>query len=281
MISADLPPNLMGDYHLSGNGSPASIRVRRARLVPATQGGGTLNAPTVDIDNRGRPGFLAFDIGADEITPANANLGISKSDSVTVVNNGQALTYTIVVSNAGPDGVTGATVTDNFPATLSPGSWTCSASVGSSCTATTGSGNIATTVNLLNGGTATFTVTATVNAASGSVVNTAIVAAPANVTDPTPGNNSATDTDTITAAANKHVGDLDRTGLVIGNLPWSATVTITVHNSAEGPVANATVNGSWSGGGLGGTSCTTNASGTCNVLRFRRSLPIRRAIPSQ
>src|SRR5206468_8864684 len=35
--------------------------------------------------------------------------------------------------------------------------------------------------------------------ASGSLSNTATVAAPAGVTDPTPGNNSATDTDTVSS----------------------------------------------------------------------------------
>jgi len=115
---------------------------------------------------------------------------------VTSVTAGQALTYTITVTNAGPSAVVGAAVTDTMPASLTSVTWTCAPAL--SCGAASGSGNIATTVSLANGGSATFTVNATVaTTATGSVVNTATVAPPGGTTDGTPGNNSATDTDTI------------------------------------------------------------------------------------
>lgn len=187
MISADLPPNLMGNYHITAASpaynSGASIK-------------GAVTAPAFDIDNEGRPAFGAYDIGADEVPAGNASLGITITDGVTTVSPGQPLTYTITVTNAGPNAATGATVTDNMPAALTGVTWTCSPAL--SCGAASGSGNIATTVSLANGGSATFTVNATVAAAAtGSVVNTATVAAPAGTTDPTTGNNSATDTDTV------------------------------------------------------------------------------------
>ena len=88
-------------------------------------------------------------------------------------------------------------MTDTFPADLSALTWTCSASPGSSCAATSGTGNLATTVDLLASGTAAYVVTATASlAATGSISNTATVAPPAGVADPVPGNNSATDTNT-------------------------------------------------------------------------------------
>ena len=53
-------------------------------------------------------------------------------------------------------------------------------------------------VNLPPSGTATFTVTGTIAAsATGTLTNTATVAPPAGATDPTPANNTATDTDTL------------------------------------------------------------------------------------
>lgn len=63
-----------------------------------------------------------------------------------------------------------------------------------------------------------------------------------------------------------HVGDLDGVSI---NLTWfwSAEVTITVHDAAENPVANATVDGSWSAGFGGATSCTTDSNGQCTVTR--------------
>jgi hypothetical protein len=100
------------------------------------------------------------------------------------------------VGNAGPADVVGATVTDTLPATLQSATWTCSASAGSGCTAS-GTGNISDTVDLLSGGTLTYSLTASVDlAATGSLANTATVAA-AGTIDPDSSNNSATDTDTL------------------------------------------------------------------------------------
>ena len=61
-----------------------------------------------------------------------------------------------------------------------------------------------------------------------------------------------------------HVGDLDRASTIQQNA-WTATVTITVHTSSHGPLANAVVSAAWSGGSTG--SCTTSASGRCAVSR--------------
>src|SRR6185369_5546900 len=108
---------------------------------------------------------------------------------------GGSVTYAIMASNAGPSDATAATVADTFPAVLTA-TWTCVGAGGGTCTAS-GSGDIDDTVNLPAGGSVTYTVSATISpAASGALSNTATVTAPAGVTDPTPGNNSATDTDT-------------------------------------------------------------------------------------
>ena len=48
------------------------------------------------------------------------------------LKTGDAVTYQIVVSNAGPSAVANAPFSDTAPASLSGVSWTCSASVGSS-----------------------------------------------------------------------------------------------------------------------------------------------------
>jgi hypothetical protein len=65
-----------------------------------------------------------------------------------------------------------------------------------------------------------------------------------------------------------HIGDLDGAGVLGGQGGrWNATVTITVHATGEGPVENATVNGSWSTGANGSGSCVTNASGQCSITK--------------
>jgi uncharacterized repeat protein (TIGR01451 family) len=195
LVSADLPPNLMGNYHLSQS-SPAANVGASGKLLPAYQGVGTLAAPSIDIDNQSRPSQGAYDIGADELPAPTANLGIAITDGLSTVNAGQAISYTITVTNGGPNAVTGATVADSLPAVLTGATWTCAPAA--NCGAASGIGNLATTVNLANGQAATLVVNATVSpSASGNLVNTATVTAPAGVTDPALANNSATDTTLI------------------------------------------------------------------------------------
>src|SRR5207253_2777163 len=94
--------------------------------------------------------------------------------------------------------INGATVADTFPAVLTNVTWTCSATPSSSCGATSGSGDINTTVNLAPGAVATFVVGTTLNAsASGALSNTATVTAPGGITETDLSNNTATDTDMI------------------------------------------------------------------------------------
>ncbi len=197
LVAVDLPPNLMGNYHLSGTGSPAFNLGASSKAAPAyQQPPATIAAPTTDFDSEARPALGGYDTGADEYPGPRADLSISKTDGVDSVAPGAPVQYTIVVANAGPSSVSGAPVTDNVPAALTGATWSCTASAGSSCGAANGSGNINATVDLLPGGYATFVLTGTAGA-PGTLVNTASVAAPAGITDPNATNNSATDTDTI------------------------------------------------------------------------------------
>jgi uncharacterized repeat protein (TIGR01451 family) len=131
--------------------------------------------------------------------PPSADLQITKTDNATDYDANISVQYIIVASNAGPDDVIGATVTDTFSANLTNITWTCTTtSPGASCTAA-GSGNISDTVNLPVGTSVTYTVNATVIASpSGPLVNTATVSS--SVSDPASGNNSKTDTDQLVAA---------------------------------------------------------------------------------
>src|SRR5205814_652731 len=105
------------------------------------------------------------DTDTDSIT-LSSDLAVTKTDNKTSVVAGTSDTYTIVVTNNGPSDVTGAAVADNFPAQLTAVSWTCAASAGSSCAAASGSGDLATTVDLVSGGTATYTVSVTVKSSA-------------------------------------------------------------------------------------------------------------------
>src|SRR4029079_11261467 len=156
----------------------------------------------------------------------SADLSITKTDGVTTATRGGSVTYTITASNAGPDAVTGATVADTFPAILSC-TWTCVGAGGGTCTAS-GSGNVSDTVNLPVGGSVTYTASCAVNAsATGTLSNTATVSS--GITDPSPANNSATDTDTLTPQAN--LGIIKTDGVTTATAGGSVTYTITASNA--------------------------------------------------
>jgi uncharacterized repeat protein (TIGR01451 family) len=155
-----------------------------------------------------------------------ADLGITKTDGQTTASPGEQITYTIVVSNAGPEAINGAIVADAVPAALLGTTWTCSATAGSTCTPG-GAGNINDPVNLLVGGSATYLLTGTVNpAATGTLVNTATVTPPTGGFDPNTANNAATDTDTITPEADVAVAKTDTPDPVLpaGALTYVVTV---------------------------------------------------------
>jgi uncharacterized repeat protein (TIGR01451 family)/fimbrial isopeptide formation D2 family protein len=134
---------------------------------------------------------------ADIATQGAADLAVTKTDGKTQYVPGTTSTYTIVVTNNGPSDVVGASVVDIMPAGFANPTWTATYSTGSAGPAS-GSGDIDALVNLLNGGTATFTVTAPIRAeTTGNITNVVTVSPPAGVPDPTPGNNMALDTDTF------------------------------------------------------------------------------------
>jgi thermitase len=63
-----------------------------------------------------------------------------------------------------------------------------------------------------------------------------------------------------------HIGDLDGEHTQ-GSDQWDARVTVTIHDSDEKLVPGATVHGTWSGSVPVGGTCTTGASGQCQIAR--------------
>ena len=245
-----------GGYVLSSVQLPASVsgQTIQLRWRRATDSSATGVGWRVDT--------VSLQAGNTCCTPT-ANLSITKTDNQASYYPGQTLTYTIVASNAGPSAVTGATVADTFPANLTGVSWTCGASAGSACGSPGGNGNLSTTVNLLNGGSATFLATGTVSlAAVGTLSNTATITAPGGVTDPSPGNNSATDTDTRSPAANLGITKTDgKTSYQPGE---TLTYTIVVTNAGPDAVTGASVTDDFPTDLTGVTwTCAASAGSAC------------------
>src|SRR5207244_2181558 len=106
-------------------------------------------------------------------------------------------TYTVTVTNSGPSTVTGATVSDVLPA----GTTFVSATNGATYDAGTNTVSF-TTGTLASGDMTSFQLTVFISPSlTGTLSNTATVAAPSGVTDTNLGNNSSTDTDQLTPEA--------------------------------------------------------------------------------
>ncbi len=163
-------------------------------------------------------------------TPILADLQVTKTNGGTTEVPGTNTVYTIVVSNAGPNTVVGATVADTFSAQFSSVTWTSIAAGGATGNSASSSGNISETVTLPSGSSITYTVTGVIlSSATGNLANTATVTAPASVTDTNPGNNSATDTDTLTPQADLQITKTD--GKTSSQPGVADTYTIIVSNA--------------------------------------------------
>ena len=195
-----------------------------------------------------------------------ADLAVIKTGPSTVVAGG-SVTYAVQVTNAGPAAANGAIFTDDAEsAGLTSVSWSCVASGGAICPGTSGTGAInATIATFPAGGHLLYTVSGTAPA-SGSVTNTATVAAPNGLSDPTPGNNSDSATTTVAATTGSADLAIAKIGPATVSAGGAVTYTLLVTNAGPDGVLNAPVldevpsvltSVSWTcGGGLGGGSCS-------------------------
>jgi uncharacterized repeat protein (TIGR01451 family) len=222
---------------------------------------------------------VSADNGETNTNPAGsqADLSISKSSAPNPYVPGTLLTYTVVVTNAGPSNVSGARVQDALPPALAGFAWTCTPSgAGASCATPAGSGNIDALVTLPVGTSATFAVSGTVPAGTtGTLVNTATVTPPAGVTDPAPGNDAATDTNPTGPHANLAISKTSSPNPYVPGAPL--TYTIVVSNGgpsgADGarvqdtlPAALAGFTWTCTPSGAGASCGTASGSGNIDAL---------------
>ena len=122
-----------------------------------------------------------------------ADLSISKTDTPDPVVPGGQLTYTIAVSNYGPDPATDVVVTDTLPVGVAYGG------ASGECSQVSGTVTCNLSNGLLPGQAFSLTITLTAPDTSGSITNTATVRS--NTTDSNPNNNTATAMTSVQAPA--------------------------------------------------------------------------------
>jgi uncharacterized repeat protein (TIGR01451 family) len=168
---------------------------------------GTVTEIATGVTNGAVPGQIAVgsdnnlwftEFGASQI----GKIGLSADLSVTVSDNGlitalpgDTVTYTVTVTNSGPDNIDNANLKNPLPGQLESVTWT-SVAAGGAVAPINGKGDIDLKLSMPANSSVTFTVTGKVRSdATGALVSTAKVTS--GVTDPVAANNSASDVSVI------------------------------------------------------------------------------------
>ncbi|MFL6193003.1 MAG: hypothetical protein ACJ75H_02435, partial [Thermoanaerobaculia bacterium] len=262
----------------SGN-QTATFAVTVANPVAAGVTQISNTATIADDGTNGTDPTPANNSGSDTTPVGGApDLSITKSDGGASVTPGGTVAYTLTYANSGTKGATGVVITETVPANTtfnagaSTAGWNCTPNnnAGSTCTLAVG--------GLAAGGgnqTATFAVTVANPVAAGvtQISNTATIADDgANGTDPTPADNSGSDTTPVTSAPDLSITKSDGGASVApgGTVAYTLTYSNTGNVAAAGVVitetvpANTTFN---AGASTAGWVCSpnNNAGSTCTL----------------
>jgi uncharacterized repeat protein (TIGR01451 family) len=194
-----------------------------------------------------------------------ADVGVTKTDSPDPVLVGTDLTYTITVTNNGPDPAANVVATDSLPTGTTFQS--CNSTVGSCTGPPVGSSGVATANigTLPNAGTAIVTLVVNVNSGAGSTITNA-AEVQSSTADSNLANNTATSVTTVTtpASTDLSISKSDSPDPVLSG--GQISYTIVVSNLGPNP-ANGVQMSDPLPGGTTFFSCTIDApaTGTCTT----------------
>lgn len=218
---------------------------------------------------------------ATDVTAINniADLAVTKTDGSATYVPGNNVVYTIVVSNAGPSDVVGATVNDLLPAGITTASWTATPGAGAIVPANSGTGAINQLVSVPAGSSITYMLTLNVPGSfTGVLSNTATVVVPVGYTDNNPANNTATDNDTYnplyslsavkTAPASVSAGTAIQYTVTFTNNGPSDLIGAAIADNIPASITGVT----WTAA-VTGTATVSAGSGAGNAVSLTGSLP--------
>ena len=179
--------------------------------------------------------------------PPSSEMAVTKTDGVTSVLPNSTTTYTIRVTNNGPDALEFARLVDTVGAGLTAASVVCSTAPGNQCVSAPILADLISSGILLPylnyGQFYELQLTANVTAASGTVTNRANVSIPVGYADPILANNTAEDTDTVTTDLT-FTNDLSVTktnGVTLLSANSPTTYTVRATNNSPVIIAGATL----------------------------------------
>jgi uncharacterized repeat protein (TIGR01451 family) len=235
--------------------------------TPAFIGPASVRIQTSDLGHSGSGGELSDDDTLVINVVAAVDLQVSKSINIASPAPGERITYTLVVTNAGPSNASGITLIDTLPTELSDVTWQCAVTGGATCPNTAGSGDISETIDMPKGSTVVFTVDGTIAQGTTSLSNTVSATAPAGVTELNPDDNSATVDIVLEPKADLSIEkSSSRSGadviftVLVRNLGPSNTFGATVSDPVPAGLSG------FSGGceTAGGATCSWSGSGAVN-----------------
>jgi len=251
------------------NGSTLVYTVNVA--VPSGQTGNIVNS--VSVSNTNVDPVSSNDTASDTNTQSSsADIAVTLDDGSANYTPGTTSQYSLMVSNNGPSDASTVNVVNTAPAGTSITAWTCA---GADCPNASGSGNISETLASLGlSSSVTYTVDIAVPSDfTGNLVNSAT--ANAAEADPTPANNSASDTDSQLSSADIAVTNSDGSAAYLAGSTVVYNVTVSNNGPSDAssvavsnPAPAGTSISAWS---CSGASCP-NAAGSGSISENIASL---------
>ncbi|HEV7240655.1 MAG TPA: hypothetical protein VGQ36_15560 [Thermoanaerobaculia bacterium] len=245
-------------------GAMAVSEVGAFTLVVNVTGGGTISSTVTgdsDTYDSDPPDNTATAL-TTSIAPTSADLSMSKTTATTNAPAGSTFSYTIVLTNNGPDAATSVEMEDVLPSSLlfrsisAPAGFSCvTPAVGATGTIT------CTAASLANGASATFTLVVEVAASSGAISNTA--SGSSATTDPNGGNSSSTSSGVIAGPAQADLELTKTTTSTTATPGGTLNYTITVTNAGPSPATTVVVTDTLPAGLT--LISATPSQGTCNA----------------